>query len=201
MGTLSKSDIITSNLCNETWANLNDLVQSYDETLSNILERHAPVQRKVIMERTKIPWFNNELHLKVYRRKLERKMLKSNCERDKKLYRASCNKYSAKLKSAKRLYYSELIDQCSGDSRKLFKVVSTLSKVRKENPLPPHTDLGQHANDFGEFFHRKIELFRTEIDDIPVQPPSVEYQPPKRISPANRRRDSRYYNEFIECYL
>jgi hypothetical protein len=30
------------------------------------------------------------------------------------LYRASCNKYSAKLKSAKRLYYSELIDQCSG---------------------------------------------------------------------------------------
>jgi hypothetical protein len=91
----------------------------------------------------------------------------------------SCNKYSAKLKSAKRLYYSELIDQCSGDSRKLFKVVSTLSKVRKENPLPPHTDLGQHANDFGEFFHRKIELFRTEIDDIPVQPPSVEYEPPK----------------------
>jgi hypothetical protein len=61
-----KSDIITSNLCNETWANLNDLVQSYDETLSNILEKHAPVQRKVIMERTKIPWFNNELkHLKV----------------------------------------------------------------------------------------------------------------------------------------
>jgi hypothetical protein len=175
-----KSDIITSNLCNETWANLNDLVQSYDETLSNILEKHAPVQRKVIMERTKIPWFNNELkHLKVNRRKLERKMLKSNCECDKKLYRASCNKYSAKLKSAKRLYYSELIDQCSGDSRKLFKVVSTLSKVRKENPLPPHTDLGQLANDFGEFFHRKIELFRTEIDDIPVQTPSVEYEPPK----------------------
>ena len=55
----------------------------------------------------------------------------------------------------------------------------TLSKVRKENPLPPHTDLGQLANDFGEFFHRKIELFRTEIDDIPVQPPSVEYEPPK----------------------
>ena len=176
-----KSDIITSNLCNETWANLNDLVQSYDETLSNILEKHAPVQRNVIMERTKIPWFNNELkHLKVNRRKLERKMLKSNCECDKKLYRASCNKYSAKLKSAERLYYSELMDQCSDDSRKLFKVVSTLSKVRKENPLPPLTDLGQLANDFGiEFFHRKIELLRPEIDDIPVQPPSVEYQPPK----------------------
>jgi hypothetical protein len=59
-------------------------VQSYDETLSNILEKHAPVQRKVIMERTKIPWFNNELkHLKVNRIKLERKMLKSNCECDK----------------------------------------------------------------------------------------------------------------------
>ena len=58
--------------------------------------------------------------------------------------------------------------------------MSTLSKVRKENPLPPHTHLGQLANEFGAFFHRKIELLiRTGIDDIAVQPPSVEYQPPK----------------------
>ena len=130
MGTLSKSDIITSNLCNETWANLNDLVQSYDETLSTILEKHAPVQRKVIMERTKIPWFKNELkHLKVYRRKLERKKLKSNCERNKKLYRASCNKYSVNLKTAKRLYYSELIDQCSGDSKWCLLFLKFVRKI------------------------------------------------------------------------
>ena len=106
-------------------------------------------------------------------------MLKSHCPCDKKLYRAFCNKYSAKLKSAKRLYYSELIDQCSGDTRKLFKVVSSLSKVRNENPLLAHTDLGQLANDFGEFFYRNIELIRTEIDGIAVEPPSVEYRSPK----------------------
>ena len=59
--------------------------------------------------------------MKVMRIKLERRMLKSNCPCDKKLYRAFCNKYFAKLKSAKRLYYSELIDQCSGDTRNFSK--------------------------------------------------------------------------------
>ncbi len=83
------------------------------------------------------------------------------------------------MKSAKRLNVSETIDQCSGDTRKLFKVVSSLSKVRNENPLPAHTDLGQPANDFGEFFYRKIKLIRTEIDGIGVEPPSVEYRSPK----------------------
>ncbi len=155
-------------------------MQRYDDTLSCILDKHAPVQKKMIMERTKVPWFNDKLkRMKVKRRKLERKMLKSNCSCDKKLYRASCNKYSAKLKSAKRLYYSELIDQCSGDTRKLFKAVSSHSKVRNENPLPAHTDLGQLANEFGELFYRKIELIRTEIDGIAVEPPSVEYRSPK----------------------
>ena len=114
------------------------------------------------------------------------------------------------MKSAKRLYYSELIDQCSGDSRKLLKVVSTLSKVRKENPLRPclHT-LTWLVNEFGEFFHRKIQLIRTEIDGIAaVQHPSVaiEYRPPKAELTLFRQLTeeeirSRYYYEFIECYL
>ncbi len=172
-----KSDIVSSNICNEAGSNLDDLMQRYDGTLSCILDKHAPVPKKMIMERTKVPWFNDELkRIKVKRRKLERRMLKSNCPCVKKLYRAFCNKYSAKLKSAKRLYYSELIDQCSGDTRNLFKVVSSLSKVRNENPLPAHTDLGQLANEFGEFFYRNIELIRTEIDGIAVEPQSVEYR-------------------------
>ncbi len=134
-----RTNIISSNICNESRSNLDDLMQLYDHTLSCILDKHGLVQKKMIMERTKVPWFNDELkRMKVKRRKLERKMLKSNCPCDKKLYRASCNKYSAKLKSAKRLYYSELIDQCSGDTRKLFKVVCSLSKVRNENSLPAH---------------------------------------------------------------
>ncbi len=118
----------------------------------------------MIMERMKVQWFNDELkRMKVKGRKLERRMLKSNCPCDKKWYRAFCNKYSAKLEGAKRLYYSKLIDQCSGDIRKLFKAGSTLSKVRNENPLPTHIELGQLANDFGEFFYRKIFFLKLNI--------------------------------------
>ncbi len=71
-----KTDIVSSNICNEPGSNLDDLMQRYDDTLSCILGKHAPVQKKMIMERTKVPWFNDELkRMRVKRRKLERRML------------------------------------------------------------------------------------------------------------------------------
>jgi hypothetical protein len=33
-------------------------------------------------------------------------------------------------------------------------------------PLPPHDDLGQLANRFNEYFFRKIELIRENVDSI-----------------------------------
>lgn len=175
-----KTDITSSNLCNVPWSSLDDLVECYDVTLSRILEKHAPLQRRVVVVRPRVPWFNEELkHLKAKRRKLEKKMLKSKRRRDRDAYRSICNKYSAKLNNAKHKHYSELIDQCSGDSRKLFKVVSSLCKVRQEKPLPPHDDSCQLADEFGKYFCRKIELIKDDIDNITVNPPSVEYRSPE----------------------
>ena len=76
-----------------------------------------------------------------------------------------CNEYSAKLNKAKQLYYSNLIDKRAGETRKLFKVVSSLSEIRGDNPLPPYiNELDQLVNDFGEFFCQKVKLIRAGID-------------------------------------
>lgn len=174
-----KSDIALSKLGSITGGTVEDLVKCYDETLTDILNRHAPLQRKVIRMRAKRPWFSHELQcLKIKRRKLERKMRNSGCIWDKKSYQSICNEYSAKLNNAKRLYYSDLIEKCAGDSRKLFRVVSSLAEVKDENYWPPHSDPEQLVNKFGEFFVRKIELIRAEVDDTVIQPPSVEYRLP-----------------------
>ncbi len=85
-----KTDIVSSNICNEPGSNLDDLMQRYDDTLSCI--KHAPVQKKMIIERMKIPWFNDELKRMKVKRKIREKDAKSNCPCDKKLYRAFCNK-------------------------------------------------------------------------------------------------------------
>ena len=65
------------------------------------------------------------------------------------------NQYSAFLKSARVNYYSSLIDQCAGDSRKLFRVVNSLCREPLETALPEHTDPTKLANEFGTFFLKK----------------------------------------------
>ena len=49
---------------------------------------------------------------------------------------------------------------------------------KQECPLPPHNDSETLANDFGDFFCRKIDLLREEIDSIHMVPPQINCYPP-----------------------
>ena len=166
---------------NDSWSNLDDLMECYNDTLVSIFDKHAPIRKKITVGKRKLPWFSaNVKHLKTERRKLERKMRKSKQNIDRAAYRKICNKYSALLKEARRKYYTDLIDECSNDSKKLFKVVTSLCKAPRDEPqLPSHDDLSQLTNMFGEYFYRKIELIRNDIDNITIDPQPVEYRRPE----------------------
>ena len=98
-----KADITDSSLCNDPCSDLDDLAKFYDYTLSHILEKHAPVQKKAVVVRPRIPWFNEELkRIKAKRRKLEKVMLRSKCQSDKEAYHRARNRYTASLNNAKR---------------------------------------------------------------------------------------------------
>jgi hypothetical protein len=174
-----KADISASKLCNSTWSNVNELAKCYDDTLSTVLNKHAPMMTKTMVVRPRVPWFSNTLRqLKAKRRKKERKILKTGLPVDREAYYAVRDNYSTLLNDAKRTHYSGLIDQCAGDSRKLFSVVNSLCNDRSHNPLPPHEDPRHLANDLGEFFCKKIELIQDKIDNIMTEPPQVEYRHP-----------------------
>ena len=175
-----RSDIASSVLCNSQWTSLEELAQCYDTTLSQILDKHAPVNTKVLTVRLRVPWLSLELKkLKISRRKLEKKMLKLRSQQDKDAYREVCNNYSMSLKNAKQRWYSDLIEECGGDTRKLFQVVRSLSNKPEENQLPPHDDPCKLADDFGEFFCRKVDLIRNDIDAITVVPPVLNVPAPE----------------------
>ena len=164
-----KADITRSSLCNDLCSDLDDLTKSYDYTLSHILEKHAPIQKKVVVVKPRIPWFNEELkRIKAKRRKLEKAILRSKCQSDREAYHCVRNRYTASLYNAKRKYYSELIDQCSGDSQKLFKVVTSLCNTSQEDSFPPHDNSHKLAENFADYFCRKIELFEDNIENIAV---------------------------------
>ncbi|XP_068680148.1 uncharacterized protein [Montipora foliosa] len=98
-----RSDIASSVLCNSQWTSFEELAQCYDTTLSQILDKHAPVNTKILTVRSRVRWFSLELKkLKITRRKLQKKMLKSRSLQDKDAYREVCNNYSMLLKNAKQ---------------------------------------------------------------------------------------------------
>ena len=54
-------DLLLSKLCQNTADTLDELVNSYNTTLAQALDRHAPLRTKVIRSRPLVPWFNEEI--------------------------------------------------------------------------------------------------------------------------------------------
>ena len=54
------------------------LAECYEATLASVIDRQAPLKSKVILERPRVPWFNNEIkEAKCKRRKAEQKWRRS----------------------------------------------------------------------------------------------------------------------------
>ena len=82
-----KNDISLSELCVNSFTDIDELSRCYDTTLSSILDKHAPMTTKRMVVRPVVPWITDDLKkLKAERRKCERKMLQSGCSSDKELY-------------------------------------------------------------------------------------------------------------------
>lgn len=82
-------------------------------------------------------------------------------------------------KDAKTKYYTELILDCEGNSKKLSGVVNSLCKERSVNLIPPHTSPLQLADDFGDFFCSKISRIREDIASSSV--PSINISVPSPV--------------------
>ena len=67
-------DLLSSELCQNTPVSLDELVNSYNTTLAQALDRHAPLRTRVIRSRPLVPWFNEEIKAaRREKRKAERK--------------------------------------------------------------------------------------------------------------------------------
>ena len=66
-------DIISSRLITHPPSNLSDLIDCYNSTLTNLLDKHAPLISKITRTKPPQPWFTPTLNkLKSAKRRLER---------------------------------------------------------------------------------------------------------------------------------
>jgi hypothetical protein len=175
------SDIIHSELIKTPPTALDDLVKSYNDTLSSILEKHAPLITKPA--RTNFnPWYTPLLRtLKIACRTAENIWKHTHSPTDKLSLKNSVKEYHNSIKLAKQGYYSNRIASALGNSRQLWTTVNSILHRKQHSSLPsPSPSL---PSLFGSFFNDKITKLRDTILSSHA-PPLSPHDPPPSSPPA-----------------
>ena len=171
-------DIHTSILISHPPNNLHDLVDCYNKTLSDLLNKHAPLKSKLFRPKPSNPWFSPTLaKLKSTRHHLEKIWSSSHSLLDLKLLRSATNHYHEAIIKAKKLYNSSLISSNLHNPRKFWHTINHLLHRIAAPSLPSSDNLSSLPQSFAMFFSDKIHKLRTLILTGPTTP-SPHFPPP-----------------------
>ncbi len=142
-------------------------VDSYNTTLSKLIDQHAPMKERTVTIRPSAPWYTDEIKIaKQLRRKLERKWRLSKLVIDRELYMNQCKRVTTKIDEARRKHYNGEILSNSKDQKALFCIVDKLLHQKSEPLLPSHDCPQELANRFADYFSNKILKIRSELESI-----------------------------------
>ena len=164
-------DIEESKLIQNPPSDLEQLVSTYQSTLSEIFDKHAPEIEKNFKLRPDSPWYNEEIRkAKRERRKAERKYRKKKETGYREALKAKQREVNKLCHEAKKEYYNRKISEGEENSKDLFKVTNTLLHKENSGALPTHSSEKELTNDIGTFFKQKIINLREQF------PAKVRYQ-------------------------
>jgi exonuclease III len=158
---LFKLDIAQSDLCKSSSEDVSVLLGQYNQTLSNILEKHAPLVKKTVKMRPQAQWYTKEIRLaKQSRRRAESRWRKHKLSVYLEIYKDECKNVSSMCREAKKQFYCDKIKDCGHDQKELFKIAKGLMNSNKKTILPTHHDASDLSEAFAEYFTSKIEKIR-----------------------------------------
>ena len=143
------------------------MVESYDNIVSEMLDKHAPLKTRIVHERMRSPWISTEIvNEKRTKRRYERKWRITKANADKERFIIQKKKYNKLLRNAHTKYMSELVIENSNDPKSLFKLVNSLLKDKCENLLPEHESKVELAVRFNEYFIDKVDAIHNNLQNI-----------------------------------
>ena len=175
------SDLSISDLITSPPHDLTDLVDCFNSTLTNILNKHAPLITKTVQSPKSNPWFSPGLKvLKKIRRNLERRWKSLPSFANLAALRAASNSYHNAILAAKKLYHTQLITANSSNPRQLWKTINTLLHRSAIPSLPNLTSTSSIAQQFTIFFSDKVTKLRAIIPPVNQSPhfPHPSVTPP-----------------------
>ena len=160
------NDIKNSPLLKNPPQNLDELVDTYNTTLSNLFEDHAPLKSRSFVERPLVPWMTDDIkEAKKKRKRAEKKWQKTHLEVHRQIYKSERQNVRKLIKDSQTSYFQGAVENCAGDQAKLFKLVNSFSG-NMPCALPDHTSVAELASRFNNFFISKINTIRSGLDTV-----------------------------------
>ena len=142
-----KSDILASPLYTKPASNASDLADQFSSTLRSILDIHAPIKTKTVVQRPHTPWINPKiLQAKRERSRLERCWRRWKSPFDRMKFRAQRNSVRSLISKAKSSFLSNLVTESSANPHTLWKTLNTILHRNPSNSLPESPDASFLAN-------------------------------------------------------
>ena len=126
-----RDDIVSSGLPSAD-GELEYLVSFYNKTLSNILDKHAPLKTKTVTIHPTAKWMNDEVRAaKSAKRKAERKWRKTNLEVHRQIYISMRDDLNVIINNSKQDHIQKTISESDNDQRALFRTMDDLFYNKK----------------------------------------------------------------------
>ena len=154
-------------------SDLTELFDTMEKNIQNALDSQAPLKNKQLPARTRVPWHTNYLkQQKQTVRQREQIQRKYRAEHQWIVLKEKRKKYMAMIRRAKTHMLSSQVIEAGKDTKKLFRLIDTMTGKRKTNPLPPSMNNEETAEEFVSFFINKIRKIREALDTGPKFKPT-----------------------------
>ena len=155
-----------------------ELFDKYNAVVSAIVDKHAPLQSGRVAVRPLVPWFSDALaDAKRERRRMERKWRHTPLQINRDIYKTQCAHVKHMIKAAKSDYFVSELEQCKGDTRRLYRLLNGLLQRGKSSSPPSNKDPQLLASRFAQAFNTKVETIRLTLGDQSMSCYSSDYQP------------------------
>ena len=155
--------IEASTLCLDPATSATSLLDQYDDTMSALLDKQAPLETRTITVRPKVPWCNGDIKIaKQKRRQLERRWRQSRLTIHLDIFKEQKRHVNTLIYSAKSSYYTAKIIEAASDQKQLYNVVNAML-VKSEASLHNGSSLEQLASEFEIFFQAKVKRIQENL--------------------------------------
>ena len=170
---VSKTDLVNITINDERSAE--ELVELYNSTLESLINVHAPLKTRKVIERQSTPWYNETVTAaKRKRRQAERSWRQSGLIEQYEQYRKQCSATNRVLRLAKLSFFSDQITNCGRDQKAIFNLTKRWMGTSVSNESNKSENDQKTANNFASFFTDKVNRIHQQLlESLDTQNPYV----------------------------